>query len=175
MRLLVLLSILLAGPVRAADAPAFAPTGELGMVAVAEDGTETPVADGATVARGTSVLFVAEVQGASYLYLLLVPPQGDATVLLPMTGVAWMAREGPVRASPQPPSARAEDDHATTWNPESGGRLEFVLVAAPAPRDVPQDSRTPSLDAFLLPPAHVEGPQAGPAVVLDRLVVTFAE
>ncbi len=142
---------------------------------VAPDGSDTPVADGAMLDRGAMVAFVAEARGASYLYLLLLPPDGDVTVLLPYTGLTWIAREGPMRVSPRPPSARAEDEVASSWNPESGGKLEFVLIAAPAPRDVPQDSRTPTLEGFLLPPAHVEGPQAGPAVVLDRLVVNFAE
>lgn len=145
------------------------------MVVVASDGSDTAVADGATVERGAEVAFTAKVEGASYLYLLQIPPQGHATVLLPLTGLAWIATEGTMRVAPRPPSARADDELAASWNPDTGGRLEFVLIAAPAPRDVPQDSRTPTLQGFLLPPAHVEGPQAGPAVVLDRLVVTFDE
>ena len=168
-------ALVAAGLAYADDAPPFAPTGELGMVIVAEDGTETPVADGATIDATAQVVFTAEVQGASYLYLLLDPSDGDATVLMPHTGLTWMARPGRMRVSPQPPSARPEDEVADRWTPDSGGRLEFVLIAAPAPRDSPQDSRTPTVEGFLLPPAHVEGPQAGPAVVLDRLVVTFGE
>lgn len=140
---------------------------------VAEDGSDAAVSDGATVDRGARVAFTAKVEGATYLYLLQIPADGHATVLLPMIGLAWIAQEGTLRVAPRPPSARAEDEVTSSWNPDSGGRLEFVLVAAPAPRDVPPDSCPLTLEGFLLPPAHVEGPQAGPAVVLDRLVVTF--
>ena len=153
----------------------FAPAGELGMVIVAADGAETPVADGQRVDGSVEVAFVATARGASYLYLLQIPTDGDATVLLPLTGLTWMAREGEMRVTPRPPSARIEDGVSRSWKPDSGGLLEFVLVAAPAPRDVPQDSRTPTLEAFLLPPAHIDGPQAGPAVVLDRMSVTFGD
>ena len=52
---------------------------------------------------------------------------------------------------------------------------EFILVAAPAPRDVQPDSQAASVETFLLPPAHVKGPSAGLAVVLDSVSVTFAD
>jgi hypothetical protein len=165
--------VALAATALAGDDDGFAPTGELGMVIVSKDGAETRVSDGQTVDRGAEAAFTVQADGASYLYLLQIPKDGDATVLLPLTGLTWIASEGTMRVIPQPSSARPEDDLLSVWKPESDGRLEFVLIAAPAPRDVPQDSRTPTLESFLLPPAHIEGPQAGPAVVLDRMVVTF--
>ena len=47
---------------------------------------------------------------------------------------------------------------------EEGGRLEFVLVASAAPRDVASDGQIESFEDFLLPPPYVEGPIARRAV-----------
>lgn len=157
-----------------AAGPGFAPRGTLGVVAM-QDGGEAGVQDGEALPPGAGVVFDAEVDGASYLYLLLVREGEDATILWPPNAQVWMRRPGKMRVVPQPPTARPDDVPAETWTPEQGGPAEFVLVASPAPRATAQDSRTPSLEAFLLPPPYVRGPLAGHAVVLARMKVTFGQ
>lgn len=131
--------------------------------------------DGAVVERGVEVVFAYEATGADYLFLL---QQGGGTlqILFPPHGLAWLREaDGSGRVTPMDPSARPEDEPLPAWNPESSGELEFVLVAAPAPRDVPPDAQAGELETFLLGPPYVKGPAAGRAVVLDRTTVTFAD
>jgi len=133
------------------------------------------IATGATVERSTEIVFGYEASGADYLYLLQ-RGGGSLTVLYPPSGLAWLnADAGTGRVTPSDPSSRPEDAALPAWNPEHSGELEFILVAAPAPRDVAPDAQTSSVETFLLPPPYVTGPAAGMAVVLDRVTVTFAD
>ncbi|MCP4872263.1 MAG: hypothetical protein GY898_26470 [Proteobacteria bacterium] len=125
--------------------------------------------------RGTEIVFGYEVTGGDYLYLLQ-QGGGSLSVLYPPSGLAWLnADAGKGKITPMDPSARPEDEALPAWNPEHSGELTFILVAAPAPRDVAPDAQTTSVATFLKPPPYVTGPAAGLAVELDRVTVTFAD
>ena len=134
-----------------------------------------PIEDGSVVDRGQEVMFRVESHGAPYLYLLRKSNEDALEVLWPPTGLIWMATADSQTIIPQAPSIRAGDEHSPSWNPEGSGPSKFLLVGAGAPRDVPQDGRTASLERFLLPPAFVKGPTARAAVVLAQTSVTWAQ
>ena len=167
------LAILLVGAIALAEkGDGFAPTGELRILTWPD---EAAVAEGAELGPQAPLVFDVESIGADYLYLVQLPEGAPPRVLAPQTGLAWMAKPGVTRVIPQPPSARLEDAPEPAWRSETGGPSEFVLVAAPAPRDVPPDSHITSLDDFCAPIPFLQGPAAGPAVVIARRSVTFSE
>jgi len=143
------------------------------LTVLASDGKT--IEDGSIVDRGQEVMFRVETRGTPYLYLLRKSNEEALEVLWPPTGLIWMATPEAQTIIPQAPSIRAGDEHSPSWNPESAGPSEFLLVGAGAPRDVPQDGRTASLERFLLPPAFVRGPAARAAVVLARTSVTWEQ
>lgn len=55
------------------------------------------------------------------------------------------------------------------WRSSHHGEVEYVLVAAPTPRDVVGSRPLPDVDTFLAPPPSLSGPSATPAIVVARL------
>jgi hypothetical protein len=141
------------------------------------DGLELPqpVANGGSLPRSAEVVFeVRAEQGADYLYLLERRSDG-VHVLLPESGLVWMRPKTTSLATPRAPEATATEALARSWNADRTGELEFLLVAATAPRDVPSDSRVPSVEQFLLPPPFVRGAAATPATVLATARISWLE
>jgi len=153
-----------------------APPSSLRLLLVSGEQAEPqPIPNGATLPRSAEVVFEVFAQsGVDYLYLL--QQQGDGLqVLLPTNGLVWMRPSGTSRVAPRAPDASAEEAASSTWSADQTGELEFILVAAKAPRDVPSDGRISSLERFLLPPPFVRGPAASPATVLARRSVLWLE
>ncbi len=133
-----------------------------------------PLADGSEVPSSTRAYFeVRTPSDGGYLYLLQ-KSAGSLQVLSPATGLVWMNRPGEtMRVVPSTGQTNNAGEQPTSWSPEQSGELEFILVIAPAPRDVPSDTRVTTLDEFLAPPPFVRGPLAAPAQVLSRLTLVW--
>jgi hypothetical protein len=133
------------------------------------------VLDGGTLPRSAEVVFEVRARsGGDYLYLLQRRGEG-LHVLLPGNGLVWMKPSGLSRVAPRAPEASATEEASRTWNADQTGELEFILVAATAPRDIPSDGHIPSLELFLMPPPFVHGAAAEAATVLARSRVLWLE
>jgi hypothetical protein len=164
----------------------YAPTGALAAPETPEstlrllqvnDAQDEPqvVLDGGTLPRSAEVIFeVSARSGGDYLYLLQRRAEG-LHVLLPGNGLVWMKPSGLSRVAPRAPEASATGEASKTWNADQTGELEFILVAATAPRDIPSDGHIPSLQLFLMPPPFVRGAVAETATVLARSRVLWLE
>ena len=132
------------------------------------------LSDGSKVPGFTRVYFEVRVPSqGGYLYLLQ-KSAGSLQVLRPATGLVWMNRPGEtMRVVPSSGQTNDDGDQPASWSPEQSGELEFILVRAPAPRDVPSDTRVTTLDEFLAPPPFVRGPLAAPAKILSRLTLVW--
>jgi len=134
-----------------------------------------PVNSGDSLPRSAEVIFeVRAEEGADYLYLL-ERRNDEVHVLLPESGLAWMRPSATSLATPRAPEATATEVMASSWNADRTGELEFLLVAATVPRDVPSDSRVRSVEQFLLPPPFVSGPAADQGKILARTRVNWLE
>ena len=132
------------------------------------------LSDGSEVPGLTRAYFEVRIpSNGGYLYLLQ-KSAGSLQVLSPATGLVWMNRPGEtMRVVPSTGQKNDDGEQPTSWSPEQSGELEFILVRAPAPRDVPSDTRVTTLDEFLAPPPFVRGPLAAPAQVLSRLTLVW--
>lgn len=173
--LIPLLAILLGAPLPSSAAPE-EPQSSLRLLQVIEGlDRPQPVTNGASLPRSAEVVFeVTAEDGADYLYLL-ERRNDEVHVLLPESGLVWMRPKTTSLATPRAPEATATEALARSWNADRTGELEFLLVAAVVPRDVPSDGSVPSLEQFLLPPPFVRGPAATPARVVARAQVNWLE
>jgi len=132
------------------------------------------LSDGSEVPASTRAYFEVRAPSTSgYLYLLQ-KSAGSLQVLSPATGLVWMNRPGEaMRVVPSTSQTNDDQEPPRSWSPEQTGQLEFILVSAPAPRDVPSDTRVTTLEEFLAPPPFVRGPLATPGRVLSRLTLVW--
>jgi len=168
-------ALLLYAPTGALPAPE-TPVSTLRLLQISTTQDEPQVVlDGGTLPRSAEVVFeVSARSGGDYLYLL--QRRGDGLhVLLPGNGLVWMKPPGLSRVAPRAPEASATEEASSTWNADQTGELEFILVAATAPRDIPSDGHIPSLELFLMSPPFVRGAAAEPATVLARSHVLWLE
>lgn len=168
-------ALILCAPTEALSAPD-APESTLRLLLVSDAEDEfQKVLDGGTLPRSAEVVFEVNARsGGDYLYLL--QGRGDGLhVLFPGNGLVWMKPSGTSMVAPRAPEASATGEASRTWNADQTGALEFILVAATAPRDIPSDGHIPSLELFLLPPPFVRGAAAEAASVLARRHVLWLE
>ena len=157
-------------PTLAASPPP--PSADLSLELVDSDGNPLrPVAEGEVLDRGALVRFVVDVKSGDYLHLLQRNGRG-ISALYPSTGLVWMRPDGVERLVPQPPYLQ-EEEQQVGFNGEDGGRADYLLVVAAAPRPVPADSWLPDLDTFLAGAPYLEGPMASPGTVVDTFAVVW--
>ena len=158
--------------VRGAEPP---PETSLRLIDVTDESSPPrSLSNGSKVPNSTRAYFeVRTPTEEGYLYLLQ-RSAGSLQILSPATGLVWMNRPGEtMRVVPSTGQTNEAGEEPTSWSPEQSGELEFILVIAPAPRDVPSDTRVTTLDEFLAPPPFVRGPLAAPAQVLSRLTLVW--
>ena len=161
---------------RADDAPSsstvsFRPTGSLAL----ERGPEVgggKVAEGSILQEDSQIYFLVETTGADYLYLLQHSNAG-VEVLHPPTGQVFLSTAGQQRIVPHPPNMDAEEQPLTGYSTTGTGVFEYLLLASPVPRDFPSNSQVSTVERMVQPPPYLSGPMAQPAVILDKIRVTW--
>ena len=115
-------------------------------------------------------MFPVSGDGRGYLYLLEQSAE-RLTVIHPPSGQV-LPSEREVRVlRPQPTWLTEADPELPAWRPLGWGTLTYLLVASPAPRDLPSGRDLVELEQLLAPPPFVQGPAAGRgSVVAQRSV-----
>ncbi|HCP46305.1 MAG TPA: hypothetical protein DIU15_09700 [Deltaproteobacteria bacterium] len=155
------------------DGTQFRPQGSLRIELIADAGPKT-VDNGALLEEDTAIRFIAEVQGADYLYLLQRSNAG-VEVLHPPTGQVFLAKKGPQVVVPHPPNLELGERPQGGYTAAGEGSFEFLLVASPVPRNFPSNSQLETVERLLAPPPYLTGHAAAPAVVLASQKITWGQ
>ncbi|MBJ95349.1 MAG: hypothetical protein CMP23_12875 [Rickettsiales bacterium] len=155
-----------------AASPDFEPRGSLRLEFLG-GGEAADIQDGSLLPEDSQIVFFTRAEGADYLYLLQ-RSNGGVEVLHPSTGQVFMNSSHEQRIIPhRPKGADVEEQAPEGFTGAGTGLFEYLLVAAPIPRDFPSNSQVESLERLLSPPPFVDGYAAFPAVVLSSVKVRW--
>jgi hypothetical protein len=172
------LGLLLTGAVASALAPPPSPADPGPLLRLVRAGAPSGAAalpDGARVAQGEPLAFEvgAGTEPPPWLYLLSQSADGALRLLFPTPGGAWPGAPGLHRIVPWPASQSLDAPAPASWTSEAPGRVEYLLIGAPVPRDVSPGHAPANLETFLAPPPYVAGPASAPATVLARRTIEW--
>jgi hypothetical protein len=135
------------------------------------------VAPGEAVAADEEIAFRATTDGPGYVYVLeRVVRAGLPEAVRAVAPGAQDVLPAPLRGDlivPRSAAWHLGDPVPEGWRSNVVGEAEYLLVRAPAPRDVTLSRPMPSVETFLSPPPWIEGPLAGPGEVVARTTLRW--